>query len=236
MKKILKYFIVISLFIASCNEILFNNEEKTRTLCFGDFRAVKISGIYDIDLIQDSANRLDITGSNDIYSIEAAVVDDTLIIDNHKKMSFNPHKDKLAIHFSNLRYLLTLDPVNVTNSDTIHADQFIFEAFGEIVEARLVLNCDNLYFVSYPYSLGFFYFSGKCNSCLLWNNYGSTVFADSLSCKYAEVINSSVGDVFVNASENLRVAIRGPGNIYFYGNPEIEIAETKGTGKMIRKN
>ncbi len=234
MKKIFIFVILALLFNASCKELLFNNEVATRTIAFGDFHAVKISGIYDIVLVQDSANRLDITGSNEINSIDAAVVDDTLIIDNHKRMSFNPDKNKLVIHFSNLGYMVTLDPANVTNTDTIHAGQFIFEAFGEIVEATMVFNCDNLYFVSYPYSLGFFHFSGKCNSCLLWNNYGSTIFADSLLCRYAEVITSSVGDVYVNASENLRVSLDGPGNIYFHGNPVIEIAEKKGSGRIIQ--
>jgi hypothetical protein len=183
--------------------------------------------------VQDSANRLDITGSNDISSVDAAVVEDTLIIDNHRKMSFNPDKNKLVIHFSNLGYMVTNDPANVTNRDTIYAGQFIFEAFGEIVEARMVFNCDNLYFVSYPYSLGFFHFSGKSNSCILSNSYGSTVFADSLHCKYAEVITTSVGDVYINASENITAYLLGPGNIYYHGNPAIEIAEKKGSGRII---
>lgn len=233
MKKIFIYFTLASLFSVSCNELLFNDELTTRTIMFGDFHAVKISGIYDIVLVQDSANRLDITGRNDINSIKASVIDDTLIIDNHKKMTFNPNKNKLVIHFSNVGYMVTNDPANVTNSDTIHAGQFIFEAFGEIVEAKMVFNCDNLYFVSYPYSLGFFHFSGKCNSCILSNSYGSTIFADSLHCKYAEVITTSVGDVFVNASENISAYLLGPGNIYYHGNPVIEIVEEKGTGRMI---
>jgi hypothetical protein len=233
MKKIFIYFILTSLFNVSCNEILFHDEVTTRTIVLGDFHAVKISGIYDIVLVQDSANRVDIKGSNDISSIDAEVIDDTLIIDNHRKMSLNPNKNKLAIHFSNLEYMVTNDPANVTNKDTIHAGQFIFLAFGEIVEATMVFNCDYLYFVSYPYSLGFFHFSGKSNSCLLWNNYGSTIFADSLQCKYAEIITSSVGDVYVNASDNIRASLDGPGNIYYHGNPVIEIAEKKGTGRIL---
>ncbi len=234
MKKIFIYLILTTLVCVSCKELLFHNEITARTIELKDFHAVRIFGIYDIVLIQDSTNRVVITGSNDVGSVDASVVDDTLVIDNHKRMSLNPDKNKLAIHFSNLGYMVTNDPANVTNSDTIYAGQFIFEAFGEIVEAKLVLNCDNLYFVSYPYSLGFFHFSGKSNSCLLWNNYGSTIFADSLQCKSSEVITSSVGDVYVNSSENLRVTLDGPGNIYYHGNPVIDIAGKKGTGRIIR--
>jgi hypothetical protein len=233
MKIILMFFLSVSVFITSCNEILFHEELTTRTIVTGDFHALRVYGIYDIVLIQDSTNRIDISGVNNVSSVDAVVINDTLIVDNHKRITFNPHKNKLSVHFTDLRYLVTNDPVNVTNYDTIRAGQLIFEAYGEIVEARMVLNCDNLYFVSYPYSLGFFHFSGKSNSCLLWNNYGSTIFADSLSCKYAEIITSSVGDVFVNASENIRISLDGPGNVYYHGNPAIEIAEKKGTGKII---
>jgi hypothetical protein len=233
MKKISIYFFLTSFFILSCNEVLFHDEERTRSLYLENFHAVKISGIYNIFLIQDSANRLDITGVNDINSIDAIIKDDTLFIDNHKKISFNPHKNRLDLHFSNLSFMETNDPVNISNLDTIKAYQFIYYAFGEIVEARMVFDCDNLYFVSFPYSFGFFHFRGKTNSCLLWNNYGSTIFADSLYCKDAEVINSSVGDVYVNASDNLRASIHGPGNIYYHGTPVIEIAEKTGGGSII---
>jgi hypothetical protein len=236
MKKHLIYLVLISFFFFSCNEILFHDKEKTRTIYLEDFHAAKISGIYNIVLIQDSANRLDITGVNDINSIDAVIRADTLIIDNHKKMSFNPNKNSLALHFSNLKYIVNYDPVNITNSDTIKAGQFIYEAFGEIVEARLTFDCDNLYFISYPYALGFFHLRGKANSCLLWNNYGSTLFADSLYCKDAEVINRSVGDVYVNASDNLRASIHGPGNIYYHGTPVIEMAEKTGGGRIIKLN
>lgn len=234
MKKILLLIVLGSLAIISCNEILFHDEEGSRVLYFKDFNAVRIYGIYNLVLIQDSANRLDISGSNNINSITAYIRNDTLIIDNHKKISVNPHKNNLALHFSNLKHMVTYDPINVSNSDTIKADQFIYDASGEIVEARMVFDCDNLYFISFPYSLGFFHFSGKANSCVILNNYGSTVFADSLSCKNAEVVNRSVGDVYINASENILASIYGPGNIYYKGNPAIKIEEKRNNGRMIQ--
>jgi hypothetical protein len=236
MKKFLIYMILISLSFLSCKEILFNASESTRTISLDDFHAVKIYGDYNIFLVQDSANRLDITGSNKINLIDAVVRNDTLTINNHQGISFNPNKNRIFLHFTDMKYLVTYDPVNISGSGIIKANQFIYEALGEIVEARLEFDCDNLYFVNSGNTLGFFYFKGKANSCLLWNRYGGTIFADSLFCKDAEVINSSAGDVYVNVSEMIRASIRGPGNIYYHGNPSIELVEKKGTGRLIPVN
>ena len=234
MKSFIIYLVLTSFLIISCQKIFFNEDESTRELSFEDFHAVKISGIYNIVLIQDSTNRLVITGKNDIHSIDALIKDDTLIIDDHKKLSFNPSKNTLALHFSNLEYVICYDPVNVSNTDTIKADKFFFVAVGEIAEVRLVFECNNFLVVNNSNTLGYLHFIGKAESCWIWNRYGSCMYADSLLCKDAVIYNESIGDVNVNASDNILAFIRGPGNIYYYGTPVINIAENRGDGKIIR--
>lgn len=236
MKRFLIYLLLASFFIISCKEIFFNEEERTRELILGDFNAVEISGIYNLVLIQDSANSLVITGSNNINSIDAIIKDDTLIIVNHKKISLNPLKNRLTLHFSNLNHMVTYDPVNVSNMDTIKADQFIYDAIGEISEVNLVVDCNYFAIDNSANTLGYLYLSGRTNSCVLFNRYGGSIFADRLFCKSAEITNESIGDIYVNASDNIKAFIWGPGNIYFYGNPVIEIAEKRGNGKIIRLN
>jgi uncharacterized protein YqkB len=235
MKSILIYLLLIPILTASCQKILFNTEESTKEVRLEDFHAVKFSGIYNIILIQDSTNRLVITGKNDINSIDAYIKNDTLIIDDNKKISFNPNKNTLSLHFTNLDFMLTNDPVNVSNTDTLAADNFLYLAIGEIAEVRLTVKCNIFYVVTSFNTLGYFYFNGAANYCTLINCYGSVMFADSLLCRHAEIVNESVGDVHINASETIKAYIRGPGNIYYYGVPDIEVAEQRGEGRLIRK-
>lgn len=234
MKKILIYLVSASLFVVSCQKIFFNEDESTRVLLLEDYHSVKIRGIYNIVLVQDSTNQLVITGRNDINSIDAEIENDTLVIDDHKKRSLNPERNTIIIHFSNLEYMVTYDPVNVSNNDTIKADMFLYLGIGEIEEVRLVVNCNYFYLVSSANTLGYFYINGKADGCTLFNRYGSSMFADNLFCKNAEIVNESVGDVYINASDNIKVSVRGPGNIYYYGTPVIEVAEKRGYGKIIR--
>jgi hypothetical protein len=226
MKSFFVYLILATFLIISCQKILFNEDESTREFLLKDFHALKISGIYNFVLIQDSTNRLFITGKNDIHSIDALIKDDTLIIDDHKKLSFNPNKNTL-------KYIDSSDPINLSNRDTIKADQFSLVAIGEIAEVRLVFKCNNFFAVNNSNTLGYFHFIGKTESCWIWNRYGSCIYADSLLCKDATVYNESVGVVNINASDNIEAFIRGPGNICYYGNPIINLVEKRGTGKII---
>jgi hypothetical protein len=234
MKKILIILLLSSFFILSCKKIFFTENTDTRNIFLNNFHAVKVYGICNLVLIQDSANSLNITGNNDIFSIDAYIKDDTLVIDDNKKMSINPNKNKFELHFSNLKFLVTYDPVNVTCKDTLKSEQFVYHAIGEISEVRLTVDCSYFLIASSANTLGYFYLSGKADGCMLFNRYGCSMFADSLICRNAEIINESVGDVYVNASENIKAYIWGPGNIYYHGTPEINIVEKKGDGRLIR--
>lgn len=219
---------------ASCHKILFNDEERTREIRLENFHAVKFSGIYNIILIQDSTNRLVITGKKDVNSISAIVKNDTLIIDDHKNMSFNPNKNTLALHFKNLQFMVTYNPVNVSNTGTLKGDYFEYNALGEISEVSLTVDCNNFTLVNSANTLGYFYLNGIADYCTIFNRYGSAVFADNLLCRNAEIINESIGDVHINASETIKAYIWGPGNICYYGKPAIEIIEKRGDGRLIR--
>jgi hypothetical protein len=232
MKRILTFIILMISFV-SCQKILFNDDEGTRVIQLEDFHAAEISGIYDIVLIQDSTNKLVITGKKDINSITAIVKNDTLIIDDHKKMTVNPDKNTLTIHFTNIENLVTNDPVYISNKDTIRANSFKYAGIGEIAEARLVVDCNYFLIVNSANTLGHSYISGYANSAVLFNRYGSSIFAEDLKCRNAEAINVSVGDIYLSASENITASIKGPGNIYYHGKPVIKITEQTGTGKII---
>ncbi len=236
MKIISIYLLLASLLLASCQKIFFNKDEDRREILLEDFNAVKIIGIYNVILIQDSSNRLIISGVNSLSSISADIHNDTLVIDDHRKMDFNTAKNSLEIHFSTLNYMETRNPVNVTNKDTLKTEGFLYEALGEIAEVRLVVDCNSIYIVNSANTLGNFHISGKAVSSVFFNRYGSNVFADSLICTDAEIVDDSVGDVHINASDNIKAYIWGSGNIYFHGNPAIEIAERRGTGRLIRVN
>jgi hypothetical protein len=235
MKNFLIYLVLSSFILTSCQKILFNEDETTREIILEDFKTVKIHGIFNIVLIQDSLNKVVITGKNNINSIDAWLQNDELIIDDPSKMSFNSDKNRLELHFSNLETLVTFNPVSVSNTDTLRADLFIYDAVVEVAEVNLVVDC-NILVVGSANTIGNFRLSGKADYCYLYCRYGCNFFAGRLSCRYVEIYNESVGDVYIGACENIKAFIRSPGNIYYYGTPDIEIAEKRGDGRIISLN
>lgn len=233
MKFVLKYILIGAVVFVSCQKILFRGEESSREIKLKDFHNIDISGIYDIVLVQDSSNMLIINGKNDINAIDIHLNNDTLIIDDHKKMSLNPARNMLEIHFRDLNYMITRDPVNISNHDTIHSDVFQYYAVGEISETRLVLDCNYLVLTTTSNSLGYFYLSGRSDYCDLSARYGCSIFAEHLLCENADILNESVGDIHTNASVKLRVWLKGPGNIFCHSDPETEIVEQSGKGSLI---
>ena len=230
------YIVAATLFLNSCQELLFNDEEVTRDIPLDYFHAVKISGIYDIVFIQDSTNRLVIAGKNSVNAFNAEVKYDTLTLNDNKGLTLNTERNRIELHFTNLDYLVTYDPVNFSTRGPIKTPSLLFEAIGEISEGKMTVECDNLIVVNSANTLGYMRFNGTSENCTFFIRYGGALFADSLFCKNAEVTTESVGDIYVNASESVTASIRGPGNIFFYGNPVVTIAEKRGSGNVIRKN
>ncbi len=218
----------------SCRELLFNDESGTRKIVLDNFHAVDVTGIFNLVLLQDSSDLLEISGKNNIGSIDAYINNDTLIIRDPHIKSFNPYKNTLRLHFTDIKYLVTRDPVTLTCPDTIRAGTLGYDAIGEIAEVRLKVVCNTLVIVNSANTLGFFHLSGKASTTSYFNRYGCSIFADSLYVKNAIVRNESIGEVHVNASENLTVYINGPGNIFYFGDPVVTIAEKNGDGRVIK--
>src|SRR5512133_372513 len=119
-----------SLFFISCHSILFNEDEGNREIFLSNFKAIKIRGIFNIVLVQDSTDRLVITGKNNIGSVDASVKDDILVISDDGKMNFNPEKNTLNIHFTTLENLVTFDAVNLSCEGILTTGDFVFDALG----------------------------------------------------------------------------------------------------------
>lgn len=220
--------------MCSCQKILFDDDEGTRTLLTGEFSSVRIKGICNLVLVQDSTEKIVISGSNNIDAVKADVVNDTLLIVDGKGFSLNTAKNTIELHFTTLEHLVTYDPVNLTNKGILKGDRISWDGIGEIAEASLAIDCNLFIFCNSANTLGSVKLSGKAETLVVFNRYGGNVQADRLVCRNADITNESAGDVYVNASDRLIAYIWGPGNIYYHGDPVTDIREIKGTGQLIR--
>ncbi|NJK85326.1 MAG: hypothetical protein HC906_04520 [Bacteroidales bacterium] len=198
-----------------------------------EYSLADISGIYNLHLIQDTVNKVVISGSNHVNDFKCDQRNDSIFINSGKKINFNTAKNNLTLHFSSLTKLVTNDPVTLSNRDTLKFDHFTLWNIGEIAEVNLTFVCNFFYFANSANTLGHFYFKGSAGFASFFNRYGSSVFADSLYCKSAEIYNESVGDFYIRSEGEVKIYIWGPGNIYISEGSIPNVVESKGDGKII---
>ena len=220
-------------------EGIFGKGERTvirKEINLDSFRCVSSYGIYNLVLIQDTVHKLTIEGTDDVVNdIEAWVTNDTLVIRDVDKNLFRiEEKPSLYLQFSDIAYLWTCKPVKVTNEDTLRLDRFHYYPIGEICEALLTVECNFFGLDNSANTLGRFYIRGTAQTARFYNRYGSSIYADSLKSQVVYVFNESVGDVYVNADELLKVYIWGLGNIYYSGNAVVEIVEKRNSGQVLK--
>ncbi len=230
-------FAILLIFI-NCSGIFSKDDREIirKEMRLDSFSHVIVYGIYDVELKQDTVHKLIIEGVEDYISdIRAQAENDTLIIRDIQKNIFRiEERPVLYLHFSDINYLWTFNPVKVTSNDTLKLDWFYYYPIGEIGEARLIVKCDFFGLDNSANTLGRFYISGTAHMARFYNRYGSSIYADSLRSRVVHVYNESVGDVYVNADSLLQVFIWGPGNIYYSGDPAVQIVEKRNTGQVIK--
>lgn len=219
-----------------CNGIFTGDDGEIirKEVSLNEYRYISIYGIYNLILKQDTAHKLTMEGPADVIDdIKVQVIDDTLVIrDIHKDLFRIEEKPVLCLQFADLACLCTYNPAKVTNEDTLKLDRFYYYPIGEIGEASLTVECNFFGLDNSANTLGRFHIRGRTHTAKFFNRYGSSIYADSLVSQIVQVFNESAGDVYVNAGELLEIYIWGPGNIYYSGNPVIEIVEKKDSGQV----
>jgi hypothetical protein len=75
---------------------------------------------------------------------------------------------------------------------------------------------------------------GSCRELIAYLNGNGQLNASGLSGDSGLIINQNTGDIQVNLNHQFKAEIRGAGNIYYLGNPEIRLDKTA-SGKLIKQ-
>ena len=241
MKKSFTYllFLVTTLFLA-CEKhadcVKGTGKVITEERVIDDFRKVLVLGFFELNLVQDTINKLTVKGSeNALDFVTSNVHTDTLIIKDGSPCRWSRDYEimELSLHFKELVHLITDYPVNVFSADTLKLNKFTFWSIGEIGDANLILDCQTFDFYTSHNTLGHYYFSGRSDFTTINIHYGTAVFANNFISREANLFNRSVGDIYIRVTDKLRATLESPGNIYYYGNPEITLESNTGKGELI---
>lgn len=238
---LLLVLIVFTLVLVSCEKekcFYSAGQSETQILITDTFSHIAVWGLFDIELVQDSAYFVEgVAGKNIISHIDAKMLEDTLNLYNHNSCFWlrDYKRPLIRIHFTDIRHIDVHETAFIYSTDSI-GDNFSIFFRGGMGETNLILNNQMLFVVPYGTTGGKYVFRGKTQQLSLNNPYTCTVDASQLQAVNVNIDQKSISDARVWAIEKLTVKILNRGNIYYKGNPEIIIDSLSSTGKLINSN
>jgi len=208
---------------------LFNSGEVvSREVLLQDrISAIEANTMSDITLVQDTVNKVIITcGTNLQPDIDLFVKEDILHINNSIKYTWSRSykKIKLELHLISIPTLNIRMPTYITTRDTFKTESFFLVDWGMFTELDVTLDVNNFGLDVSSEGFGHYTVKGKAVNAT-FNDWGSSFFyADGFIVQNCIVNQRSIGDVYINVSDELSVSIETTGRVFYYGNPlEIKI-------------
>jgi len=206
---------------------------------FGYIKSIELNDLFDVYLQNDTVDKITIeTGENIISKIKTTYSDSSVSITNTGKCRFAKgygNFPKLTIHLKNREQinLQISEACNIYTIDTFKIKNFYFINTGDISKCDITINVNYLFFLN-KYSSGNYVIKGIATN--FESEIVGTSFVNAKECKstFCGINSATTGDCYFNVSSKLWVSIHSSGNIYYKGDPDIEIIKKESTGKIIK--
>lgn len=218
-----------------------HGKEVTKEIMLPSFSRLYLHEHMEFVLVQDSIEKITITGGENMLNfIEATVTDGLLDIQNKNKCSFlRSYKKKIIveIHFKSLINILFQGTLPLTNRGVLKFDWLTFLLKDGAGSVNLNLEAESLH-ATISHGWGDFTFSGKTKKANI--TVRSNGFCDTYGLEVSDVltvISKTPGAVKVNADgSKIKAQIDADGNIYYIGSPAMIELNRYGNGNLMDAN
>lgn len=232
--------ILLLISIVSCEKNAFfdaGNIISQEILLDKKISSIEVNTMLDITLVQDSINKAIVTcGENLLPDINIFVKDDILHLNNTLKYNWSRSYErvKLELHLISIPQLNIRKPAYITTRDTFKTNEFFLIDWGEFTEVDVNIDVNSCTIDVSSDDFGHYKISGKAVSATFYGKGSSFIYANELRTQNCTVKQLSIGDIFINVSNELRVSLLSSGNIYYSGNPNNVVIDKRcSIGKLI---
>jgi hypothetical protein len=240
---ILLQFIFLSLF--TCKDSGISNclkgpgETVTKEFEIESFTDVNLYDRLDIYLVDDTVYKIKIIADeNIIEDIQSECKDSVLSISADISCEFLKDTDierRVYIHSPDISKIFIYGANRIFSEDTLYYPRFLIRIHSKIAFVDIKLSC-NHFFLEQWNSTGNFNVEGETVYYSILNHGYSYIYSDKLKAQYVHITQKSTGDNYVSAEKKITANIYETGNIYYIGEPEINIEEQTSSGKIIQIN
>lgn len=136
------------------------------------------------------------------------------------------------IYYHDLKHLEYRSVGNINFSDTLRADTFRLDVYEGSGRIDLLLNTKTS-FLSFHYGSAEIFAQGQAGVSYIYQASYGPIRTDELFSQFVYMNNQSTNDTYVHANVHLGVTISYSGNVYYKGDPNINLTPI-GTGQLIR--
>jgi hypothetical protein len=215
MRRTILFLSVMLLLMSGCHK--FRQETGSGTMkvekrTVPSFTALSISGAYDVEIVVQKEQSLEIEGDDNLLPlITTDVHDGVLDISNTKSFST---RNKLHLRIS----VPSLDAISTSGASDIVISSVKSDEFNVDVSGA-----------------GSLQLSGETKTLEIKQSGAGDVDAKDLHAERVNVESSGAASADVYASEELRASVSGAGNVNYYGDPKTVNKDTSGAGSITKR-
>lgn len=239
------FIVILSCFVlVSCNKenawdcVKTTGEEVTVKRELLSFSSIDIKDDFEITLIQDSVNFIELTGGKNVLpKIMTDVKEGVLYIENTNKCapvrSFK-REIKLDIHVVDLKTIHNEGVGNISSSGALTFPKLTLEVFNGIGNISLELSTNS--FETYIHSGAIdLTVSGISNEVYIYNAGLGYLFCKELQTSTMHLNHNSTGDAEVFSDYSLIIENDGIGDVYYFGNPTLVSSSNGSKNNVFKK-
>jgi hypothetical protein len=176
------------------------------------FTSVEISGAYDVEIVAQKSQSLEIEGDDNLLPLIKTEVNNG-VLRIYSDKSFNT-KNKLHVRIA----VQSLDSINTSGASDITASDIKTDDFN--VEASGAGNIE---------------LAGETKTLEVSMSGAGELDAKELHAQNVNITSSGAAQADVYATEALQAKVSGAGNVSYYGNPKSVSEDTSGAGTISKK-
>lgn len=212
-------------------------KQKTETRQLDSFSNLVVSNNIDVELHHSPHNQyLIITaGENLLPGISNDIDNNTLKLTNNHSCNWVRSFDKaitIKLFYHHLDSIEFRASGLLNCADTLRADSLYLSVKEGGGTVRLLLNTKKS-FINHEYGTADIHLLGRSEVNYIYQASFGPVLADSLHTKFNYLENLSTNQCRVHAELQLGVTISGPGDVFYTGNPSINLIKT-GSGNLFK--
>lgn len=201
------------------------------------FEKIFLDNNINLTIKQGAEISLSVTGGENLLTrIVTKVEEGQLKIFSENKCSFLRKYDAIDVNLTvpNLTNLDYEGHGDVVGVGELNFPEFSFDSKQGTGDVDMNLKTDQLYIRQHTGPADF-KITGETKNLYAYTNGNGWVKMEGLIADFAHVSCNGTGDVFVRATNELRVELRHTGSVHYYGDPTLEVTEHTGSGKIVKK-